>query len=472
IDMSKEEFKQEGYKIVDWIAEYLNEIEKYPVIAQVKPGDIKKKLEDSVPVNGTSMDSIMEEFKRTIVPGLTHWNHPNFFALFNSTSSSAGIFGEFLSAALNVNGFLWKGSPSLTELEQKMMDWFIQAVGLPKNYWGIIFDSASTSTLHAIASAREQLNLNIRQKGMSGRTELPLLRIYSSEHSHSSVDKAALTLGLGLESLVKIKADEKFRMDIKCLKNTIAEDRAKGYLPMCVVGTIGTTSITSVDPIDEIAEVCERENLWLHVDAAYAGVTAMLEEKRKFFVGLDRADSIVMNPHKWFFTPVDISIYMTRKKEILKRAFSLLPEYLRTDIETENLMDYGFQLGRRFRALKLWFTFKYYGLDNLKNILREHIRLAEMFKSFIEDDKDFELMADVNFSTVCFRYKKENMTDAELDKLNEKLMNNLNDTGRIYLSHTKVNNKFMIRFVVSGLRQEERHITEAWKLIKEESGKI
>jgi len=467
-DMPLEEFRKNGYQLIDWITDYLKDIEKYPPLSQVNPGDILKKIPQSPPEKGEDIKNVLADVDKILMDGITHWNHPAFMAYFNSTSSGPGILAELLTAGLGINGMLWNTSPAFTELERAMMQWFRQMVGLPESYWGIIYDTASTSSMHAIASAREQLNLGAREKGMSGRADVPRLRLYCSEHAHSSIEKGAVTLGIGLEGVRKIPVNEEFEMISEKLDAAISEDIKNGWKPFCVVATVGTTSTTSIDPVDEIADVCGKHNLWLHIDAAYAVVAAMIPEMKWITKGWERADSIVINPHKWMFTPMDLSVYYTRKPEILKQAFSLVPEYLKTkqDDEVENLMDYGIQLGRRFRSLKLWFVIRYFGVEGLAARIRHHIELAKEFAKWIDDEKDFERMAPVPFSTVCFRYNPGNKSEEQLNKLNEKLLEKLNASGKIFLSHTKLNSKFAIRLTIGSIRHERRHILEAWKLIK------
>lgn len=468
LDMSPDEFFKNGHKLVDWIADYLNNIEKYPPLAQVSPGDILKRIPQTPPKNGEDIEKVLADVDRILIDGITHWNHPGFMAYFNSTSSMPGILAELLSAAFNANGMLWKTSPAFTELEKAMMNWFRQMVGLPENYWGIIYDTASTSSMHAIASAREQLNLGIRESGMTGRNDLPKLRLYCSEHAHSSIEKGAVTLGIGLNGVKKIPVDETFRMIPEKLEQAIEEDISNKVKPFCVVATVGTTSTTSVDPVKDIAAICEKYDLWLHIDAAYAGVTAMIPEMKWVSSGWDKADSIVINPHKWMFTPMDLSVYFTRKPDILKRAFSLVPEYLKTQVddEVENLMDYGIQLGRRFRSLKLWFIIRYFGVDGLAERIRNHITLAKEFADWINNENDFELLAPIPFSTVCFRYNPGSLSEEELNHLNEKLLDDINKSGKIFLSHTRLNGRFTIRLTIGSIRHERRHIYQAWEVIK------
>ncbi|GIK60146.1 MAG: aspartate aminotransferase family protein [Ignavibacteriaceae bacterium] len=467
-DMPIEEFRKSGHQLIDWIADYLNDIEKYPPLSQVNPGDILKRIPESPPQKGEDIENVLKDVDKILMDGITHWNHPGFMAYFNSTSSGPGILAELLTAGLGINGMLWKTSPVFTELERAMMNWFRQMIGLPENYWGIIYDTASTSSMHAIASAREQLNLVFREKGMTGREEIPKLRMYCSEHAHSSIEKGAVTLGIGIEGVKKIPVNNKFELIPKKLEQKIVEDFLEGNKPFCVVATVGTTSTTSIDPIEEIAELCEKYNIWLHIDAAYAGVAAMIPEMKWITKAWEKADSIVVNPHKWMFTPMDLSIYFTRKPEILKQAFSLVPEYLKTkvDDEVENLMDYGIQLGRRFRSLKLWFIIRYFGVDGLASRIKNHIKLAKEFAEWVDNENDFELMAPVLFSTICFRYNPGNKTEEELNNLNEKLFEKINFSGKIFLSHTKLNDKFVIRLTIGSIRHERRHIEEAWQIIK------
>lgn len=467
-DMPSEEFRKNGYKLVDWVADYLNNIEKYPPLSKVNPGDILKRIPKTPPTNGEDIENVLSDIDKILIDGITHWNHPGFMAYFNSTSSGPGILADLLSAAFNANGMLWKTSPAFTELERAMMNWFRQMVGLPDNFWGIIYDTASTSSMHAVAAAREQINLQIREKGMAGRNDLPRLRLYCSEQAHNSIDKGALTLGIGLEGIRKIPVNDKFEMIPQKLEEAINEDKKNGWLPFIVVATVGTTSTTSVDPVEEIAEIAEKNNMWLHIDSAYAGVTAMIPEMKWITKGWNRADSIVINPHKWMFTPTDLSIFFTRKPDVLKRAFSLSAEYLKTnqDSEVENLMDYGIQLGRRFRSLKLWFIIRYFGVEGLATRIKNHIELAKEFTNWIDNETDFERIAPVHFSTVCFRYNPGNLNEDELNRFNENLLEKINQSDKIFLSHTKLNNKFVIRLTIGSIRHERKHIVDAWQLIK------
>jgi len=468
-DMPADEFGEAGQQLIEWINTYFQQIDNRPVLPEIKPGDIRKLLPTAPPKSGEKIFDILGDLDKIIMPGMTHWNHPNFFAYFATSGSAAGILGELASAAFNVNGMLWKSCPASTELEQVTLDWLRQMLALPDDFWGIIYDTASLSSLHAIAAAREQLSdLRIREEGLSGRN-LPRLRLYASEQAHSSIDKAALTLGVGLAGIRKIPVDEKFQMKPEALSQAIAEDRRQGWRPFCVVATVGTTSTTSIDPVPEIAEICEREDLWLHVDASYGGSAAVVPEMRHVLEGSERADSFVVNPHKWLFVQLDLSAFYTRKPEVLKRAFSLIPEYLRTqeDDEVENFMDYGVPLGRRFRALKLWFVLRYFGVDGIAARIRYHIELAQKLARWIDEHDDFERMAPTPFSTLCFRAHPEDMNDEdELTKLNEHLLEAVNETREVFLSHTKLNEKYVLRVAIGNIRTEERHVKNAWELIQ------
>ncbi len=465
-DMSAEDFRRFGYEIVDWISNYFENIEQLPVLSQNAPDELKNALPKSAPQMGEDFRAIFADVEKLILPAVTNWNHPNFHGLFSTSTSSVGIFGEMLAAAFDMKAMLWRISPASTELEEVVLDWLRQMMNLDAGLKGIIYDTASVSTLHAIAAAREGLNLRIREDGMSGRDDLPLLSVYTSEQSHSSVEKAVILLGLGQKSLRKIPTNERFEMNAGALREAIEEDKQNGFLPFCVVATVGTTSTTSIDPIEEIIPVCEENAMWLHVDAAYAGSAAIVPELQNCLKGCERADSIVTNPHKWLFTPFDLSILYCRHLDLLKKAFSLVPEYLKTNETVTNQMDYGIQLGRRFRSLKLWFVIRYFGQEGLIERIREHCRLAKLFASWIENSEDWELLAPVPFALVCFRACPKDVED--LNALNENLMNAVNESGEAYVSHTKLNDKFTLRVSVGSIRAEERHIEKLWDLLNEQ----
>jgi aromatic-L-amino-acid/L-tryptophan decarboxylase len=470
------EFRRHGHALVDWIADYLATGERYPVLSRVAPGSVRAALPGAAPEQGEPFEQIFSDFERVIVPALTHWNHPGFFAYFAITASEPGILAEFLSAALNQQAMLWRTSPAATELEEVALGWLRQLMGLPAGFDGVIYDTASVATLHGLAAAREALVPDVRRTGLAGRPELGRMRVYCSEHAHSSVDKAVILLGLGHESLRRIAADATFSLDVAALQAAIAEDHAAGLMPIAVVATVGTTSMTSGDPVDGIADICARERLWLHVDAAYAGVAAIIPEHRHHFAGWERADSIVVNPHKWLFTPFDLSAFYCRRMDVLRSAFSLVPEYLRTaeGPGVRNLMDTGVQLGRRFRALKLWMILRHFGAEGLRAALSEHIRLARLFARWVDEHEDFERLAPVPFSVVCFRARPHDvpLADAELDRFNERLMASVNASGDIFLSHTKVNGAFALRLAIGNLRTTDRHVTRAWELLRTHAAQL
>jgi len=466
-DMDKEEFRRVGHDLIDWIADYFDNIDELPVLAAVEPGDLKAKLPTSAPLQGESMESIVADLDRLIVPALTHWSHPSFFAYFATSTSAPGIFGELLSAAFDNKAMLWRTSPASTELEEVVLDWLRQMMGLDPGMLGIIYDTASVSSLHAIAAAREGVEKRIREEGMSGRSDLPLLRVYVSEQSHSSIEKAVITLGLGQRGLRKIPTDSEFRMDAGALAAAVDEDKRSGYLPFCVVATVGTTSTSSIDPVPEIVPICEEHAMWLHVDAAYAGSAAIVPELQHILAGCERADSLVTNPHKWLFTPFDLSVLYCRHMDLLKRAFSLVPEYLRTP-EQEKVRsgsDYGIQLGRRFRALKLWMVMRYFGQEGLVARIQEHCRLARLFASWVDESPDWELMAPVPLGLVCFRVSQG---AADLDALNESIMHGVNASGRALLSHTRLNDKLTLRLSIGNIRTTEKHVRQVWQLLNEQ----
>lgn len=468
-DMDPEVFRREAHRLADWIADYLADPSRYPVLAQVAPGDIRAQLPPEAPREGESFDAIFADFERILLPGITHWNHPGFFAYFAITGSAPGVLAEFLSAALNQQAMLWRTSPSATELEEVVLRWLQRVMHLPDDFEGVIYDTASISTLHALAAARERTVTNVRELGMAGRSDIGRFRVYCSDQTHSSIDKAVILLGLGHESLRKIASDDAFRMRIDALRDAIAEDRANGITPMAVVATIGSTSTTSIDPLREIAARCTAEGIWLHVDAAYAGVAAMVPGFEHLLDGVATADSLVVNPHKWLFTPFDLSVLYCRHMDVIRSAFSLVPDYLRTTDPSgvRNLMDTGIQLGRRFRALKLWMVLRHFGAAGLQARLAEHIRLAQMFASWIDESDDFERLAPVPLSVVCFRaVPRSGAAEDEIDRFNEALLEKVNRGGEIFLSHTRLNGRFVIRLAVGNLHTGERHLRLAWELLQ------
>jgi aromatic-L-amino-acid decarboxylase len=453
-DMSPDQFRQAGHEIVDWIADYLANIREYPVLSSYRPGELVDELPASGPEQGEPMEQIFADFRRQILP-VTHWNHPRFFAYFACSAAGPSILGEMLAAALNANGILWKTSPATTELELVTLAWFRQWLGLPDDWFGIIYDTASVSSLHALAAAREARFPEVRSNG-----GLHDATLYASEHAHSSIEKDAIALGVGQRNIRKIAVDDQFRMRPDALKEAIEIDAARGKQPFCVVATVGTTSTTSIDPVPAIADIAEQHGLWLHVDAAYAGSAAIVPELNWILEGCHRADSLVVNPHKWLFLPVDISVLYTRRPEILRRAFSLVPEYLTTaaDPRMLNLMDYAIPLGRRFRALKFWFQLRYFGRSGLIGILREHVQLAQEFARWVEADADFEIAAPHPLSVVCFRLKSG-------DEANRSLLDAVNETGEVFLSHTVLDGRFTLRFAIGNIQTTIEDVKAAWDII-------
>jgi aromatic-L-amino-acid decarboxylase len=464
-DMDPEEFRRQAHRVADWVADYLTTSARYPVLARVRPGEVRDSLPGAAPDEGEPFDSIFEDFERVVMPGITHWNHPGFFAYFAITGSAPGVLAEFISAALNVQAMLWRTSPAATELEEVALAWLRRLIGLPEVFEGVIYDTASTSTLHALAAAREQAVAAVRARGLAGRSDVPRLRVYCSDQAHSSVDKAVILLGLGHESLRRITSDSQFRMRTDALADAIADDRIAGWLPMAAVATVGTTSTTSVDPVSGIAAICRAERMWLHVDAAYAGVAAMVPGFEWILEGADQADSLVVNPHKWLFTPFDLSAFYCRRMDVVRAAFALTPEYLRSveSAPVRNLMDTGVQLGRRFRALKLWMVLRHFGSQGLRERLAEHMRLAQLFAAWVDASDDFERVAPVPFSVVCFRARVDG--DAG-DALNERILERINAGGEIFISHTKLNGRYVLRLAVGNLHTTEEHVSRAWSLLQ------
>ena len=454
-DLPPDEFRALGHHVVDWIADYLRDVRHYPVVSRIEPGDLIDALPKSAPDAPEPMNTVLADFERQILPAVTHWNHPRFHGYFSVSASGPGILAEMLIAALNVNGMLWKSCPAATELEQVTLDWLRQWLGLPERF-GIIYDTASISTMHAIAAAREQADPSSRLEGASKHHT-----VYFSEQAHSSVEKSAIAIGIGQQNTRKIGLDEEFRLRPDLLEQTIVRDMAAGKKPICIVAAIGTTATTSVDPVAAIADIAERYNCWLHVDAAYAGPAAMVPELRHHFEGWERADSIVLNPHKWLATPIDCSVFYTRKPEVLKRAFSLVPDYLKTqeDSQVVNYMDYGVQLGRRFRSLKLWFVMRAFGREGLESMIREHVRLARLFAGWVVQDPRFEVSSPVPFSLVNFRLKS---TDAA----NVEVMNRVNESGVAFLSPVVLNGKTCLRVAIGDIKTTEADLAATWEAIQ------
>jgi aromatic-L-amino-acid decarboxylase len=481
-DLDPEALRAALRAAVDAIIDELAAIEERPVFPPIEPGSLLPLFPDHAPEKPEPLAAILADHRALIAPNATQWQHPGFMAYFPTSASAAGIVGELLMAALGQNSMLWRTSPIGTELEQVVVGWLREALGLPATFDGFLTDTASTSSLIAIAAAREAAGLEVAQRGLAGRPGVGAPRIYASEEAHSSIEKAAMTLGIGRDNVVRVPVDASFRMPVDELDAAIAADRAAGHVPIAIVATLGTTSSTSVDPIGEIAAIAERERLWLHVDAAYAGVVALLPERRDDFDGWERADSIVVNPHKWLFTPIDASLLLTRRMDRLRDAFSLVPEYLRTLDRASAVRDvneYTPQLGRRFRALKLWVILRWFGLEGLRRRIRHHLEMATTLAGWVDADPDFERLAAVPFSTVCLRYAPAALPgedlaerEARLDALNERLLDAVNRTGEVFLSHTRLRGRFAIRVALGQIRTEERHVARAWELLRREAAAL
>ncbi len=450
------EFRQAAYAHADWIAEFLEHVRDYPVLSSTRPGEFAAKLPSSAPEHGETLDQILADFKSSVFPALTLWNHPRFFAWFSVSSTPPSMLADFLAAAVNVNAMLWKASPGATELEQVTLSWVRQWLGLAEGFFGIIYDTASVAVMQAIGAAREYIDPECRTKGMRSG-----LIVYVSEQTHFSAEKAAITLGFGQDNVRKIGVDEQFRMRADLLETAIQEDIAAGHRPCCIVASIGSTSTSAIDPLPDIGHIAERYDIWLHVDAAYGGSAAVLPEMRNIFDGMERAQSLVFNPHKWLYVSIDCSILYTSRPDILRSASSLNAEYTRTpeDDQVVNFNEYGVQLGRRFRALKLWYVLRYYGREGIMAMLRESLRLAQLLKGLIEADESFELAAPVPLSLVCFRCRGDN-------GLNQRLLAEINCSGKAFLSHTVLDGRYTLRFAIGNYQTTETDIRETWNLIQ------
>jgi aromatic-L-amino-acid decarboxylase len=460
--MDKEAFRQFGYKFVDWAADYLTEVAKFPVKSQLKPGEIRSQLPENSPQQGESMEKIFEDFKEIILPGMTHWQHPSWFAYFPANNSPPSVLAELLTAALGVQCMIWQTSPAAAELEEVVLEWLRKMLGLPEGMAGVIQDTASTATLCALLTAREKAtNFESNRTGL----KKPLV-VYASEEAHSSIEKGVKIAGFGKENLRYIPADEAFALIPSKLEEAVIQDKKRGLQPCCVVATLGTTSSTAVDPIEPIGKICSEHGLWLHVDAAFSGTAAILPEKKSMLDGAEHIDSFVFNPHKWMFTNFDCSAYFVKDPGTLIRTFEIHPEYLKTglDAQVKNFRDWGIQLGRRFRALKLWFVIRFYGVEGLQKMVREHIRLAQEFKGWVEEQENFELMAPVSASLVCFRLN-DGRSEEALNELNQRLLESLNQTGKVFFTHTTLRGKYVLRMVIAQRTTEESQVKAAWELI-------
>ena len=474
-DMDTPDFRRAAHAVTDLMADYLERVESYPVLPPLEPGELRPRFPPDAPDDPEPLGRILADYRTLVEPNVTHWQHPGFFAYFASSGSAPAILGEMLMSTLVANAMLWRTSPVATELEEVTVDWLRRGLGLPATFDGFYTDTASTSSLIGLAGARQDApGRDVAADGLAGGSPM---RVYASVEAHSSIEKAAMTLGLGRAGIRRVAVNGRYEMDVDALEAAIREDRAAGIEPRAVVATIGTTGSTSIDPTAAIAGVAEREGLWLHVDAAYAGTTALLPERRGPFAGWERADSIVVNPHKWLFTPLDCSLFLTRRPAVIRAAFSLVPEYLRTldrERPVHDFNEYTPQLGRRFRALKMWFLLRYFGLEGLRARIREHLELARGLAERIDREPDAERLAPAPFSTVCFRWRPRRFAGHEggpevaayLDRLNTELMDRVNREGDVFISHTRLEGRLTLRVAIGNIRTEARHVDRAWSLVE------
>ncbi|OGD18883.1 MAG: amino acid decarboxylase [Candidatus Aminicenantes bacterium RBG_16_63_16] len=467
--MKNDDFRLVGHQFVDWIADYFENVEKFPVLSPLEPGDVKKNIPAVPPARGEAMEGIFRDFERVLLPGITHWQHPGWFAYFPANNSPPSVLGEFLTAGLGAQCMVWQTSPAAAELEEVVLDWLRQMTGLPENFSGVIQDTASTATLCALLSARERsTGFESNDAGLRAP-----LTVYASEEAHSSVDKGVKIAGFGSKNFRRLPTDERFAVIPEKLEEAMTRDRDAGFVPACVVATVGTTSSGAIDPLRAVGEICRKHGAWFHVDAAWAGTAALLPEKRWILDGIELADSFVFNPHKWMVTNFDCSAYFVKDPATLVRTFEIHPEYLKTgvDARVKNYRDWGIQLGRRFRALKLWFVIRAYGVEGLQAMVREHLRLAALVKDWVEGDGRFELLAPVDLGLVCFRLD-DGREERGLNELNRRLLERVNASGRVFLTHTMLRGKYTIRLVVGQRTTEERHVRGAWDIISAAAGDV
>lgn len=474
-DMAPDALRAELHRMADWVADYRESIESRRIVPTVAPGDVRAALAPRVPDEPETMAEILRDLDEIVLPGIVHWGHPAFLGYFGSTSNGPALLGEIAAAALNVSAMTWRTSPAATELETVVLEWIRDLIGLPDAFTGMVYDTASVAVLHALAAARERASCHVRARGVAGRSDIIVQHVYASDQAHSSLEKAMIVLGLGEQNVVRLPTDDAFRLDVGALRTAIDADRRRGVQPLAVVATVGSTSSASVDPVPGIADVCAREKLWLHVDAAYGGAMGVLPEARFLMEGVALADSVVINPHKWLFVPLDFSALYTRHPDVLRAVFALTPEYLCGDTTAVSsspaidYMDYGIQLGRRFRALKAWMVLRAFGRSGIAARLREHCRLAAVFARCVRDDPGFVLAAPHSMSVVCFRYQPAGQDEFTRDRLNESIVEGVNASGAAYLTHTRLRGRTAMRVGFGNVLTTERHLVAVWDRIRAES---
>jgi aromatic-L-amino-acid/L-tryptophan decarboxylase len=458
--------------VAEWAADYRETIEERPVAPALEPGEIAALAPAAPPEHGEPLERILADLDRVVLPGILHWGHPAFMGYFGSTSNGPALLGEIAAAALNVSAMTWKTSPAAAELEEVVLSWMRDMVGLPREFTGLLYDSASTSLVHALAAARSAAVEGARRRGLAGRGDVPVCRVYASDQAHSSLEKSMIVLGLGEENAVRVPSDGAFAMDVRALRDAIDADARRGMRPLAVIATSGTTSTASVDPAAAIAEVCRARGTWLHVDAAYGGALGLLAERRALLAGIELADSVAVNGHKWLFVPLDFGALYVRRPEAIREVFALVPEYLRGDARPAaasgpgDPMDYGFQLGRRFRALKAWMTFRAFGREGLAARVREHCRLAELLAGWVDAEPRFRLAAPVTMAVVCFRFEPEGASQEAADAENARIVEAVNASGRAYLTHTRLRGRTVMRVGIGNLRTTERHVRILWDAVR------
>ena len=479
-DLPPGEMRAALHRMADWVADYRETIEPRRIVPLVEPGDVTRGLSASMPEHAEPLDVVLRDLDDVVMPGIVHWGHPAFLGYFGSTSNGPALLGEIAAAALNVSAMTWRTSPAATELETTVLHWIRELVGLPDSFTGVVYDTASVAVLHALAAARERAHTGVRALGLAGRDDVRAMRIYASDQAHSSAEKAAIMLGIGEANVVRIATDASYRMDAGALGRAIAEDRARGLVPLAVIATVGTTTSAAVDPVPAIADLCAAEGLWLHVDAAYGGAIGALPEGRALLDGVARADSVVLNPHKWLFVPLDFSTLYLRDPAALRRVFSLVPEYLRGDASTPgdergaaiDYMDYGVQLGRRFRALKAWMVLRAFGRSGVASRIREHCRLATVLAGHVAATPCFELATPVSMSVVCFRCAPPDRSEADLDRLNTDIVAAVNASGAGYLTHSVLGGRTVMRVGFGNVLTTESHLGRVWDQVRIESARL